>query len=427
MYPTLAAMRLAYERGEATPAVVTEEFLARANSNPGHNVYLSLDAERVLAEAAALPERFPDADARPLLYGVPVSLKDCFDLAGAVTTCGSRFYAKKNEVALQDSVVAARLRQAGAVIVGKTHLHQLAYGITGENSDFGDCMQPMRPERLTGGSSSGAAASVQEGSALAGIGTDTGGSIRTPAALCGLAGYRASHGLANRLGLWKGGVHLAQSFDTLGWLYKNLSDGPLLAEALFGLEQISALAKEVRIGVVNSAFLHDCDADVLEMFAGCRAQMAQAGAQLGEFDAMYWNNAPETFVAIQASESAAIHAGNFAEFELAIRERLEWGASLSAAEIERMREQHEAFRARMDQLFTQFDFVMLPCAPMSALLAGADNSSIRTRILRYTAAGSMGGNPIVTLPGRSGGVQLMAARGDDARLLAWTAQVEPAF
>jgi aspartyl-tRNA(Asn)/glutamyl-tRNA(Gln) amidotransferase subunit A len=343
-----------------------------------------------------------------------------------VTTCGSRFYAKKNDMALQDSAVAARLREAGAIIMGKTHLHQLAYGITGENSDYGDCRQPLRPERLTGGSSSGAAASVQEGSALAGIGTDTGGSIRTPAALCGVAGYRASHGLADRLGLWKGGVHLAQSFDTLGWLFKNLSDGPQLAEALFGLKP-SSVAKPARIGVVSSSFLHDCDADVLEMFAGCLAQMKDTGAQLGEFDAMCWNDAQEIFVSIQASESAAIHAGNFAQFEPAVRERLEWGASLSSAEIERMRKKHDAFRVRMDQLFAQFDFVMLPCAPMAALIAGADNSSVRMRILRYTAAGSLGGNPIVALPGGSGGVQLMAARGDDARLLAWTADFTAAF
>src|SRR5579862_4033834 len=167
------------------------------------------------------------------LQNLPISLKDCFDLAGTVTTCGSRFYAQHNTPAPKNSWVAQRLLDLGAILTGKTHLHQLAYGITGENADYGDCLQPRDATLLTGGSSSGAAASVQEGSALAGIGTDTGGSIRVPAALCGLAGYRASIELAHERRLWRGGVHLAQSFDTLGWLFRDLRDAPLLAEALF--------------------------------------------------------------------------------------------------------------------------------------------------------------------------------------------------
>ena len=153
---------------------------------------------------------FRTAKQRPALFGVPVAVKDCFDVAGYPTTCGSRFYAEKNGIARTDSTVAARLRQAGAVIMGKTHLHQLAYGITGENSEYGDCLQPKHPQLLTGGSSSGSAASVQEGSAVAAIGTDTGGSIRVPAALCGLAGYRSSLGLGGAGSV--GGRHASRCF-----------------------------------------------------------------------------------------------------------------------------------------------------------------------------------------------------------------------
>ena len=177
------------------PAVLAQEALARANSNTGRNVFLAMDRERVLAEAEALTARFPEPAQRPPLFGVPIGVKDCFDVAGYPTTCGSHFYAEKNGIAAADSAVAARLRAAGAVIMGKTHLHQLAYGITGENSEYGDCAQPRNPQALTGGSSSGSSASVQEGSAVASIGTDTGGSVRVPAALCGLAGYRSSLGL----------------------------------------------------------------------------------------------------------------------------------------------------------------------------------------------------------------------------------------
>ena len=119
-----------------------QEAFARANSNAGQNVYLAMDQERILAEAEALSARFPEPEQRPPLFGVPVAVKDCFDVAGYPTTCGSHFYAEKNGIAAADSTVAARLRQAGAVIMGKTHLHQLAYGITGENNEYGDCLQP---------------------------------------------------------------------------------------------------------------------------------------------------------------------------------------------------------------------------------------------------------------------------------------------
>src|SRR6202035_4533129 len=147
--------------------------------------------------AEQLPRIFPDQPTRPALYGIPISFKDCFDVAGTITTCGSSFYAHHNPPAGKNSWVAQRLLDSGAILTGKTHLHQLAYGVTGETPDYGDCLHPRAPTLLTGGSSSGAAASVQEGSALAAIGTDTGGSIRIPAALCGLAGYRTSHAIAH--------------------------------------------------------------------------------------------------------------------------------------------------------------------------------------------------------------------------------------
>ncbi len=141
-------LRQALAAGSASPESVAEQALARANSNASHNVYISLDAGRTLSEASALPSRFA-SNPKPLLYGLPVSLKDCFDLAGFPTSCGSKFYAAKNRIARADSSVAARLRSQGAVIVGKAHLHQLAYGITGENPDYGDCVQPRDPSRLT--------------------------------------------------------------------------------------------------------------------------------------------------------------------------------------------------------------------------------------------------------------------------------------
>jgi Asp-tRNA(Asn)/Glu-tRNA(Gln) amidotransferase A subunit family amidase len=424
---SLELLRDSLRSGAITPRAAVEDALARANSNAGRNVYLALDSGRAFREADDLPERFPGVN-KPALYGLPVSLKDCFDLAGFVTSLGSRFYARRNAAAVEDSAVAARLRSQGAVIVGKTHLHPLAYGITGENPDYGDSTQPRKAELLTGGSSSGGAASVQEGSAVAAIGTDTGGSIRVPAALCGLAGYRASIELAHERGLWRGGVHLADSFDTLGWLFRDLRDAPLLAAALFELEVPAMAETNVRIGVVGREFLEDCEPVVKDCFVRWQERVRDLGAELVPIDSSFWEEALEIYAPIQASEAGAIHAastmGDFSSFERTIAERLAWGASISAAELQQFRRRRAAFREKMDMLLREHNFLIAPCAPVARLLVGADHTNSRKAILRYTTPFSLVGNPVVTLPEDGGaGVQLAAGRGSDAKLLAYAARL----
>jgi aspartyl-tRNA(Asn)/glutamyl-tRNA(Gln) amidotransferase subunit A len=426
----LQKLRVELRRGAATPRDVAERALANSNQNAGHNVYISQNKTWTLREAARAQERFSAGESspgeEPPLFGLPISLKDCFDLEGFRTTAGTRFYAEKNQIAREDSVVAKRLRTQGAIITGKTNLHPLAYGITGENPDFGDCLQPANDNLLTGGSTSGGAASVQEGSAVAAIGTDTGGSIRVPAALCGLAGYRASIGLAWDRDLWVGGVHLAQSFDTLGWIFRDLRDAPLLAAGLFGLQVPQETNLQVKIGAIAADFLHDCDANVLAAFASCQESLRASGADVQSFNAAYWDDALSIYAPIQASEAAAIHAhatgGNFSCFPAPIDERLAWGASLSNAEVQQPRQRHAEFRARLDTLFESFDFLILPCSPISKLEAKKDHTQTRAKILRYTTPLSLAGTPVVTLPFPNGaGIQLTAPRGQDARLLACAA------
>jgi Asp-tRNA(Asn)/Glu-tRNA(Gln) amidotransferase A subunit family amidase len=420
--------RAALQTGTVSPKQAASDALARANSNAGHNVYISLDPARVLKEAESLPSRFPGD--KPPLYGLPISLKDLFDLAGYVTSSGSAFYAQRTAVVQEDSAVAARLREKGAAIVGKTHLHNLAYGITGENPDYGDCVQPPHSNRLTGGSSSGAAASVQEGSAVAAIGTDTGGSIRAPSALCGLAGYRASVDLAHEQGLWRGCVPLAPSFDTLGWIFRDLRDAPLLGEALFNLSMQPVPPKPVRVARVNNAFIRDCEPAVAEVFVRWENRLRESSAEIVPFDAKDWESAVEIFAPIQAHEAAAYHTartgGDFSHFDPQIAERLKWGASIDLADIKTQKKRHAEFRKRMDALLADYDYLILPCGPLGRLTVGEDHSQARRRILRYTVPMSLAGTPVVTLPdtmGSSGaGVQLVAARGADARLLAFAAQ-----
>jgi Asp-tRNA(Asn)/Glu-tRNA(Gln) amidotransferase A subunit family amidase len=422
---SISALRQQYLGGESTPLAELDTALAHANSNAGHNVYLAQNEEVSRNQARSLRRENID---RQILWGIPVSLKDCFDLTGFSTSSGSRFYRDHHGIAIEDSTVAARLRSAGAVITGKTHLHQLAYGITGENADFGDCVQPLNPGHLPGGSSSGAASSVQEGSALAAIGTDTGGSIRVPAALCGLAGYRSSLTL-NTPEMWRGGYHLASSFDTIGWLYRNLIDGPLLGHALFDLPFAPAPAiDQLRIATPNPSFLHDCDADVLATLHLWQTRLQSRQATLATFDAAFWADAMSIFAPIQASEAAALHQGHFHHFEPAITERLIWGASISATELTQLRHQLDAFRASTNALFESFDYLLLPCAPMSALIAGADHATTRVRILRYTSPISLAGLPVVTLPSPdpqnpAGGLQLVGPLGSDAVLLALSASL----
>ena len=426
--------------GKTTLAEVAETCVQHANGNAGRNTYIGFDAVGLVRQAEALETTFPEASTRPPLWGVPISLKDCFDLAGTVTTCGSAFYAQRNSAAAQDSAMVMRLHAAAALITGKTQLHPLAYGITGENPDYGDCTQPRDRTLLTGGSSSGAAASVQEGSALIAIGTDTGGSIRVPAALCGLAGYRASHQLAYaagpwpavRQGLWKGAAHLAGSYDTVGILLRDVRDAAPVAEALFGLSRAAGLSNP-RIGFVGPEFLAGCEPEIFAALTAWRSAMVRRGAETGEIDTAGWTGAEDVFAGIQAHEAAALHRGHYAQFGDAIRQRLEWGAALTSAELAPLEAQQETIRAEFARLFDGYDFLALPCAPVSRLLVGEDQSAVRPRILQYTAPFSLAGLPVVALPGEmlgaalGTGVQISAAPGKDAELLAYAAALAQAL
>lgn len=415
----IEALAEAYDTGEQTPTGALTSCLQHTNGNAGRNVYLALDPAWSREQAEHLD---PAHRAEQPLWGVPVSLKDCFDLAGFRTSCGSKFYAEHNGIAAADSAVAARLKAAGAVLTGKTHLHMLAYGITGENRDYGDCVQPRDPTRLTGGSSSGAAASVQEGSALAAIGTDTGGSIRVPAALCGIAGYRSSVRLCEDL--WDGGAHLAETFDSIGWLYRDLRDGPRLGHGLFGYGMPSAPSLAgLRIGYPHAHFLRDTEPLIFRLLRIWLGRLQQHGAIVEEFDATFWEPAIDLFAPIQAHEAAGYHRGHFDEFEPAIAQRLAWGAAISNDEIASLRVRLNVFREEMRQLMERFDYLLLPASPVSVLGVGEDLSQARPQILRYTIPMSMTGTPAVTMPGAVGGVQLVGRIGEDAKLLALTAKL----
>ena len=408
---TVRRLKSALAADTLQPTALAREALACANQNAGHNTYLWRDEAWTLAEAARV-EKAAATCANALLWGLPVSVKDCFDLAGAPTSCGVQFYRKHNGIAAQDSGLVARLRAIGAVITGKTHLHPLAYGITGENPEFGDCVQPGHLDRLTGGSSSGAAASILEGSAVAAIGTDTGGSVRAPAALCGLAGYRSSLGRGD----WHGAGHLAQSFDTMGWLFRDLEDAPILGR-VFAPDSAPDARSFEQFATINPSFLNDCEPEIASAMDDIAKDLEALGLHRSSFDPGFWADSFEIYAPIQATEAARIHDGHFAQFEPAIRERLEWGARITDAELTLLRERHAEFRARADALFTSHQLLVMPASPVAVLAAGAEHSETRARLLRYTIPFSLAGVPVVTVPCTVSGMQLAAARDNDESLL----------
>jgi aspartyl-tRNA(Asn)/glutamyl-tRNA(Gln) amidotransferase subunit A len=420
---TIRGLREALAAETVRPVDLAEKALARANGNRSHNTYLWQDREWTLAEAmraGAMPRGDGGAfgDGRDALWGLPVSLKDCFDLAGAPTSCGVRTYRDLTGVASRDSWLAEQLRAAGAVIIGKTHMHPLAYGITGENPDFGNCLQPGDEGALTGGSSSGAAASVLEGSAVAAVGTDTGGSIRAPAALCGLTGYRASLGRGD----WRGGAHLAESFDTMGWLFRDLEDAPLLA-SFFAPPDAAASHAFKRFTVPDASFFYDCEPEIIFSLRAVITELQALGLHATKIDVKWWDDALDIYAPIQAWEAARVHAGNFGLFEPKLRERLEWGAKITPMEIADLRERRRNFVARMDDVLATQDLLLMPASPVARLAAGADHSLTRAQILRYTTPMSLAGVPVVTLPCIVGGMQLAAARGCDESLAALAAKL----
>lgn len=403
--------------GELTPGRLTESALKAARQGVGSRAFLMVDETGARARAAALEASGPGGP----LWGVPVSVKDLFDVAGWPTTCGSPFYAGTRPVPATDAPYVADWRSQGAVLVGKTNLNEFAYGITGENRWFGDVTQPAWPGRLTGGSSSGAAASVLMGAAAIGLGTDTGGSLRVPAALCGLVSYRASLGSEDA----SGSFPLAHAFDTLGWLQRHLGDLPWVARNFRPAVASPRLERPPRIGVVRGDWLAPAEPEVLAGLERFVAALRDGGAEIDPVEGVGWDRAVDCFVPIQAHEAHATHARYLPDhagaYDPAILPRLELGRSVSSARYAELLAEREAFRRGFDSLFARFDVLVAPANAMRVLEAGADHAGTRPRMIRLTAPASLGGLPVVTVPWIEGGqpglgFQCLGAPGSDGRL-----------
>jgi Asp-tRNA(Asn)/Glu-tRNA(Gln) amidotransferase A subunit family amidase len=212
--------------------------------------------------------------------------------------------------------------------------------------------------------------------------------------------------------------------DTIGLLLRDPRDLAPIAHVLFGVP-FGAIPKAPRIGYVGPLFLVDCDPEVQAAFVEWRKKMAAAGGSLAEIETGGWSGLPEAYSGIVAHEAAALHRGEYEEFDSTIAQRLHWGASLTEVDLAAFERGRADLHLEIAALFERFDFLMLPCAPVSRLVAGQDHSSVRLRILRYTTPFSLAGLPAVAMPGEvvgaalGTGVQIAAAPGNDAVLLAY--------
>jgi Asp-tRNA(Asn)/Glu-tRNA(Gln) amidotransferase A subunit family amidase len=414
--------------GDLTATALCEAALAAAQEFPGSPMFLWRDDTAARQAARQLDAQ---RDFTRPLAGLPASVKDLFDLAGAPTTCGSPFYAATRPVPAVDSGYVARWRRTGVNFVGKTHLNEFAYGITGENRWFGNCTIPGFPDRLTGGSSSGAAASVRSGAACLALGTDTGGSLRAPAALCGLVSFRQSLGFAE----WEGSFPLAHSFDTAGWLQRHLGDVALVAHALHPEIAPQPLREAPRVSLLDGPWLVACTPEVLSALRDFGAALAQAGCRMASTAAAGWETARDLFVPIQACEAAGIHApflpAHADQYDPAILERLKMGAAVSPQRYAELQAAQAQFvEQNVRPLFATADFLIAPASAMPKLAAHEDQSATRPRLLTLTTPASLAGLPVLTIPWTPDGVpgfgfQVLAPRGQDARLWAlaeWLAE-----
>lgn len=392
---------------------------------PGR-AFLAYSSGRIERDVADMPCEGP----RPL-DGLAVSVKDLMDVAGWPTTSGGRPMERPEPVAARDAAFVSLFRAAGALLVGKTHLNEHAYGLTGENPWWGDCTMPGDAGRLTGGSSSGAAATVLAGAADVGLGTDTGGSLRVPASLCGLASIRAPGWFRCHDGVRP----LARTFDTLGWIGRDACEMERVAEGLLGTHGVRFAAP--RVVVLEGALLEACDADVRATWSGLKGALGAAGVAFDAMDVPWLAGAAALFAPVQAREAWEVHRGRLeldpGSLGEAVRQRLEWGRSLGMGEERSLRRGVTAFRRRMAKWLGSGCVLAMPACAVTRLDVGADHGAVRGRILSLTTPASVARLPVVTQPcpwaaaGRPLGIQWVGSAGSEWMLVRWAASLARAW
>jgi aspartyl-tRNA(Asn)/glutamyl-tRNA(Gln) amidotransferase subunit A len=404
---TIAALARALQGREVSSQAITEQCLARiATHNPTLNAFITVFADAARKQAREADSEIAAGRHRGPLHGVPISLKDLMDLRGFATTAASRV--RKNHLASVDALVVARLREAGAVFVGKCNLHEFAFGTTSEDSAYGPVKHPADTTRSPGGSSGGSAVSVASGMAYASIGTDTGGSVRIPSAACGIVGLKPGLGEVPTAGV----VPLSTTLDHVGPLCRSVEDASILYEVLGGVSRAQAPGRPVeglRFGIPREYFLSVLDSQVERSFEAACERLRSAGAILEEVTIAHANDIASVYLHIVLPEAAAYHARALEsrpdDYTPPVRIRLEMGRYILAEDYIRALRGRDVLRREVDTALQGRDGLFLPALAVpatklgaSTVRVGSSDEPVRNITLRLTQLFNVTGHPAITLP-----------------------------
>ncbi|WP_236657758.1 amidase [Limnohabitans sp. TS-CS-82] len=415
--------------------------LQQAHSEAAKHVFTHLFADQALAQARAADVARQSGAPLGALHGLPITLKDNYDLAGQTTMAGT-VVCEGEPPAAQDAVAVTRLRQAGAVILGKTNMSEFAFSGVGINPHYGTPRNPcdVAVARVPGGSSSGAAVSVALGLALAGLGSDTGGSIRIPAALCGLVGFKSTQ---SRIPL-QGVMELSRTLDTVGAITRNVRDS-LVVEGVLSQQPVLAEAADlrgVRFAVPQTLFLDELDPAVAQAFARALTRISAAGAQVVELplsalSEIAARSQPGGFSPV---EGFAAHHARLARaperIDPRVAARMALGEGVSAVEYLSLHNRRHEWIAHMEAELQGFDAMLSPTvalvAPELAPLVADDAAFFKANrlLLRNPSAINYLDGCAFSLPCQAAdelpvGLMVSAVRGRDARLAAIALALEP--
>jgi aspartyl-tRNA(Asn)/glutamyl-tRNA(Gln) amidotransferase subunit A len=411
---TIVELAPRVRRKEVSPLELTRDCLDRIEKlDPALNAFIRVTAESALAEARVAESEISRGEWRGPLHGIPVALKDIVDTAGTRTTAASAIF--QNRIPAEDAEVVQRLRAAGAVILGKNNLHEFAYGGSSLVSFFGDVHNPRNVEHIAGGSSGGSAAAVAAGLCYAAIGTDTAGSIREPAALCGCVGIKPTYGRVSARGV----IPLSWSLDHVGPLAATVGDAALVLQVIAGYDPLDvcsvdvpvadyvsglrAGAKTLRVGIPRAHFYDELDDEVRAAVDAALRVIGTLAAEVREV-----NLEVPTDRVVQTSESYAYHAENVAQtpelYQPETLRRIRNGADISAAEYILRRRELEQERRRAHDFFADVDLLVTPTMPIPAPAIAdlkKDPEALRPAeliLLRNTRPFNIWGLPAISVP-----------------------------
>jgi aspartyl-tRNA(Asn)/glutamyl-tRNA(Gln) amidotransferase subunit A len=429
-------MRL--RRGELKSAALTSAYLERIERFDGRiRAYVTVTADSALERARTADEAFERSGPTGPLHGLPVAVKDNIDTAGIRTTAGSLFFERR--VPDRSATVVERLIQAGAVLLGKTALHEFAFGATTQNPHYGCCRNPWDLQRVPGGSSGGSGAALAGDLCAAALGTDTGGSVRIPAALNGSSALRPTPGCVSTFGMFP----VSWTLDTVGPMARSVADVADLFSVLAGFDpadpgsvagasqplEAGDAPEGLRIGMPREFFFDEVDPDVLSAVRAGIEALSGMGARVEEIDLPGAANALEIASGIALAEALAVHRERLEHepdgYGEDLRRRLGSGLAASAADYALHRQEGRIWARTVSELLKGVDLIITPVTPIVAPLAdGADTIETTRQLTRFTYGWSLAGVPALALPcgfsadGMPIGMQLAAAPWREWTLLA---------